>query len=119
MGEQVKLFMLMKCSSKTSLAGHVLTTFLLQYDQVCDQRGSRDVVGLMQSWSGLLQQTVWFRVSFFFWKMSVKQKQSQSSNSAMPVRSEESLEQRLKPASVTLKVNAQPCQTVESISHEV
>lgn len=73
--------------------GHGLKIFLLEYDQVCGQRSSREVEGLMQSWSGLFQQTVWFTVSFFFWKMSVKQKQSQSSNSAMPVHSEESLEQ--------------------------
>lgn len=74
--------------------------FSLEYDQLCGQRSSRDVVGLMQSWSGLFQQTAWFRVSFWFfvrfffsWKMSVKQKQSQYSNSVVPVCSEESLEQ--------------------------
>lgn len=40
--------------------------FSLEYDQLCGQRSSRDVVGLMQSWSGLFQQTAWFRVSFWF-----------------------------------------------------
>lgn len=29
--------------------GHVLIIFLLEYDQVCGQRSSRDVVGLVQS----------------------------------------------------------------------
>lgn len=97
--------------------GHALIIFLHEYDQVCGQRSSRDVVGLIQSSSALFQQTVWFRVSFFPRKTSVKQKQSPSSNSAVPVHSDGLLEQRLKPASWTPKANAQTCWIAESIPH--
>lgn len=91
--------------------------FLLGCEQVCGRGSSRAVVGLVQSCSGLFQQTLWFRVSFVFWKMAIKQNQSQSNDSAVPVCSEESPEQRREPASVTLKVSAQTCWTVESVSH--
>lgn len=43
--------------------GHALVMFLHEYHQVCGQRSSRDVVGLVQSASALFQQ---FGLGFLF-----------------------------------------------------
>lgn len=103
--------------SKNTWLGHALIIFLHVHGQVCGQKSSRDVVGLIQSSWALLQQTVWFGVSFFPRKATVKRKHSPCSTSAVPVCSDESLEHRLRPASSAPKTDAQTCWIVESVSH--